>query len=340
MTGWRSAAWLPLALLVGVLCTTPPAGATDDERPSSRRLFTFVGDDVYESSGLADLGSIVYTVNDSGDDAVVYGVDPRTGETVSRTTYADEATDVEALARGVGGTLWAGDIGDNRGQREEVTVYRVRPEDGDRPGRRFTLAYPDGARDAETLLVHPRSSRVFVVSKSVFGGTVYAAPEDLAARGPRNVLRPFAQVAGLVTDGAFFPDGRHVLLRTYETASVYTFPGFDLLGTLRLPSQRPGEAISVSPDGRVLISSEGVSTDVVVVSVPRSLTEPASTATSTATASQRPLPTAPPPVNRADPTPEPRGAGEWAGIGLVAAGVLALAWLTLKASRLRGPRGR
>ena len=50
---------------------------------------------------------------------------------------------------------------------------------------------------------------------------------------------------GLVTDGTFFPDGRHVLLRTYGTASVYTFPGFAPAGTVTLPPQPQGEGISV-----------------------------------------------------------------------------------------------
>ena len=98
------------------------------------------------------------------------------------------------------------------------------------------------------------------MSKAVFGGTVYAAPRHLRP-DRQNRLRAFARVPGLVTDGTFFPDGRHVLLRTYGTASVYTFPGFELVGTVTLPSQPQGEGISVSSTGRVLVSSEGVHAD-------------------------------------------------------------------------------
>jgi hypothetical protein len=254
MTGWASRAGLLAAVLL--LSSAAPAYAAGKPVPS-KVLFTFQGEDVFESSGLVDRGDVVYTNNDSGDDAVVYGVDPHSGRTVSRTTYADSVTDVEAIAPGADGTIWAGDTGDNRMNRDDVAVYRLTPRDGDHPGTRYPLTYPDGPHDAETLLVQPRTQRVFVVSKAIFGGTVYAGPRRLHADKP-NRLHTFARVPGLVTDGTFFPDGRHVLLRTYGTASVFTFPGFELVGTVALPEQPQGEGISVSGTGRVLVSSEGV----------------------------------------------------------------------------------
>ena len=330
MTAWRSAA---LAILVGSTLYTPPAYGEADRPVPSSRLFTIADDDVFESSGLVDTAERVYTVNDSGDDAVVYGIDPRSGETVSRTTYADSVDDVEALAPGRGDVLWVGDIGDNRGRRDDVSVYRVSQERGDAP--RYPLIYPDGPHDAETLLAHPRTGRVFVVSKSPFGGTVYAAPKAVRA-GQANSLRVFARVAGLVTDGAFYPDGRHVLLRTYGTASVYSYPGFELTGTVRLPAQRQGEGVSVSPTGRVLISSEGVHADVLRVSLPPSFTS----AAQAARPAGPPPSTQPPARHTARPQPEPRGAGDYVAIALVAAGLGVLGWLTLRNSRVQPPPRR
>ena len=330
MTAWRSVA---LAILVGnALCAPAAYGEGDRPAPSSR-LFTIADDDVFESSGLVDTGDRVYTVNDSGDDAVVYGLDPRSGRTVSRTTYADSVDDVEALAPGRGGGLWVGDIGDNRGRRDELSVYRVRRAGGEAP--RYPLTYPDGPHDAESLLVHPPTGRLFVVSKSPFGGTVYAAPNVLRA-GRANPLRAFARVAGLVTDGAFFPDGRHVVMRTYSTASVYTFPGFELTGTVRLPAQRQGEGISVAPTGRVLISSEGVHAHVLRVSLPRSFTSAAPGA-----GPAGPPPSTRPPGRRtSQPQPDPRGPGDYVAIVLVAAGLGVLGWLTLRNSRVQPPPRR
>ncbi len=321
MTGWASASAVLLAVAHHV-------------------LFTFQDPEVIESSGLVDRGSVVYTINDSGDGPVVYGVDPHSGETLSHTRYSSHGVeDVEAIAPGAAGTVWVGDIGDNRAVRDDVAVYRVRPSaSGDVTVSvpRYGLRYPDGARDAETLLVQPRTQRVFVVSKSVFGGTVYAAPRQLRA-GAENRLRPVAAVSGLVTDGTFLPDGKHVLLRTYTTASVYTFPDFELVGTARLPEQRQGEGIAVGPGGRVLVSSEGLHAPVLSVRLPASLTGARSAPAAP------PVPTSARPSPEARSAPQPDGVGDaWKvgllGAGVLGAGVVVLAALAARRSRIRSRR--
>ena len=236
MTGWRS----PLAAALVLLGLGVPGGAAAAEG-DGEPLFAFADREIAESSGLVDAGDVVHTVNDSGSGPVLYTVDVSTGATTGRTTYTDgEVVDVEALAPGRDRTVWVGDIGDNAASRDSVSLYRVRPGQGG--AARLDLTYPDGPRDAEALLAHPRTGRLFVVSKTVFGGTVYAVPAG-AAPGETTTLREFARVTGLVTDGAFLPDGRHVVLRSYGTATVYSFPGFEPRGTVALPEQRQGEAI-------------------------------------------------------------------------------------------------
>lgn len=341
MTGWRSGAasalaavLAPAALLAG---TTAPAAA-DGTR--SRPLLTWQDRRITESSGLADGGPVLFTVNDSGDGPFVYAVDKRTGETRTTTTYSRSGvTDVEALAPGRGGTLWVGDTGDNRHDRETVAVYRLpgmaRPRERV-DATRYDLAYPEGAPDAEALLVHPRSGRVYVVTKNVLGGTVYAAPRRLRA-GAVNPLTPVARVPGLVTDGAFFPDGRHVLLRGYTAASVFTFPGWDRVGTTRLPKQQQGEGVAVSPAGAIYLSTEGAYTPVLQVFLPRGLRarlhrQGAQLATG---------PSVPPSPDRTDaPASPPRTTGEGGGIwvaGGIAVATLA-GWLVFTVARPRGRR--
>lgn len=273
MTGWRRGSALAglTALVVAAVTVMSPAPATASEKVDGRTLFRFTDPEIIESSGLVDTGDEVLTVNDSGAGAVLYAVDPASGDTLRRTTYTDrDVVDVEALAPGRGGSVWVGDIGDNEAARSSITAYRL--AQGGETAAAYELSYPGGPRDAEALLVHPRNGRLFVVSKTVFGGVVYAAPPRLEA-GTSHRLRRFATVEGLVTDGAFLPDGRHVVLRSYGSASVYTFPGFDLRGTVSLPAQRQGEAISVGPDGRVLLSSEGRNAPVLEVELPGSLVD-------------------------------------------------------------------
>ena len=317
MPGWASGlAALALALSAG----TPGV------------LFAFSDRGIAESSGLVDTGEVVYTVNDSGSDPVLYAVDPRTGDTTGRTAYTtDPVEDVEALAPGRAGTVWVADIGDNQAGRDRVSLYRVRPGAATAP--RLDLTYPDGPRDAETLLSHPRTGRLFVVSKTVFGGTVYAVPAGTRP-GATTELRRFAQVPGLVTDGAFLPDGRHVVLRSYATATVYTFPGFERRGTFTLPEQRQGEAVSVSHTGRVLLSSEGVGTDVVEIVVPRRLTAAQPEASPSPSASPSPATSEPVPRARS------RDAGTVTFALRVAAGLVLLGALGVALRRLwRSDRG-
>ena len=329
MTGWRSAA--AGAVVLGCVALVGPAHADTQGPVPSRTLFTFDDEAVFESSGLVDIGPVVYTTNDSGDDAVLYGFDSGTGKLVSRTTYADQVEDVEALAPGRDGTVWAGDIGDNRQRRDSITVYAVTPRPGsqDRPARAYELTYPDGPHNAETLLVGPHDGRVYVVTKSPFGGTVYVAPRRLSTGSP-NALKAFARVRGLVTDGTFFPDGKRVLLRTYGTVSAYTFPGYAPLGTATLTSQPQGEGLSVAQDGRVLVSSEGVRSTVLQVTLPAALTAPS------ARASASPLP-----PREAEPPaapPAPRSAADGGWTALAAGGIGVLGYLTVRGSRPRGRR--
>lgn len=279
MTGWASAA-------AGVLLAGLTAPAV---------LFAFEDPAITESSGLVDAGATVYTVNDSGDGPVLYAVDAGSGATTGTTTYSrDPVVDVEGLAPAPGGEVWVGDIGDNLRRRAAVEVYRVRPGAG--TVARHELVYPDGPRDAETLLAHPRTGRLFVVSKTVFGGTVYAAPRRLRSDRP-NRLVAVAQVPGFLTDGAFWPDGRHVLVRGYADAWLLRHPGFGVVARFDLPEQDQGEGLSVGARGRVLVSSEGEDAEVLQVLLPPRVR--------TALAQREPQPA---PAAQPRPTPAPETA--------------------------------
>ena len=244
---------------------TGPAGV-----PSTVDL-TFQDPAIVESSGLVVRDGLFLTTNDSGDGGRVFVVDG-SGETVGSTTWASDPRDVEALAPAGPGELWVGDIGDYSTARDSIQVLRVPfgPDFQDVEPATYTLVYPDGAHDAETLLAHPRTGQLFVVSKDIFGGVVYAAPRELSPTQP-NELRAVADSLGFATDGSFFPDGRHYVLRDYLAASVYTFPGHEEVGSFTLPKQRQGEGISVDETDGVHVSTEGQFTDVRSVRVPRTV---------------------------------------------------------------------
>lgn len=269
-----------LTALAGSAITLPGlaapafAGSAAAGEVPFRDACSFTDERIDESSGLADGSDVLFTVNDSGDDALVYAVDKLTCGTVAATAYSsEEVVDVEALAADREGRLWVGDIGDNLGTRGWVDVYRFPAEQVGQSSveaERFSLAYPDGPHDAEALLVHPGTGRLYVVTKQIFGAGVYAAPSELDPDGVNRLVLHKRLDVGRVTDGAFFPDGRQMVLRGYDDATVYGFPGFEEAAHLELPEQEQGEAITVSRTGQVYLSSEGVNAPVLELFLPAS----------------------------------------------------------------------
>jgi hypothetical protein len=259
---------------VGVVVVLPfvlgaAAGASDTEHPA----FRFTDPDIVESSGLVALagttrGGLVVTTNDSGDPGRVFTVDASTGTTVGVTTWTSDPVDVEALAPAGPGHVWVGDIGDNRAVRDSVEVLRVPVGRGDVDvsPEAYELVYPDGARDAEALVSHPVTGQLFVITKGVFAGTVYAAPLRLRA-GSANRLVEVGDAPGIVTDATFLPGGGGVVMRTYSHAHLAGFPSWEPVASWELPRQDQGEGITVA--GRdLLVSSEGVRSQVLRVPLP------------------------------------------------------------------------
>lgn len=234
---------------------------------------TFQDPEIIESSGLAVVGDWVVTTNDSGDSGRVFVVDA-TGETVGESTWSDDPADVEALAPAGERSVWVGDIGDNRAARDSVQVARVPV--GDRSAEvdatAYDLVYPDGGRDAESLLVHPVTGRLYVATKEIFGGVLYAAPEELDPGRP-NRMTEVGPVMSIATDAAFFGDGRHLVVRSYESATVYGFPSLQPVAELDLPEQDQGEGVAVTAEGDLLISTEGQGTDLLRVALPDAVAE-------------------------------------------------------------------
>jgi hypothetical protein len=325
-------------LAAGVLlCLALPAAAGQEAQEGELALR--MGDQrILESSGLAlsrRHRGVLWTHNDSGDAARLFAVggDGRVRATLRLAGV--EARDWEAVAAGRDDrgrpALFVGDIGDNQGLWPEVAVYRVAEpaalRDATVPAVRYRLRYADGPRDAEALLVDPRSNRLYVASKDPAGGGLYRAPARL--RTDRvNLLHRVARVPPVVTDGAFTPDGRAYVLRDYQAAYVYAAAGRRRVGELPLPIQLQGESITVSADGRsVLAGSEGYGSEVWRVPLP-------------APALARVTPTTRPPPARgpaAADRPATGGRSSWLPPTLLVGGVAVLlaAVLVLLAGRRR-----
>ncbi len=261
-----------LLFLLGTLAM--PASADDDGG------FTIKDPRITESSGLAASRlhpGIYWTHNDSGDGPYIYAVDSRTGRTVATVTYSGvgRPRDAEAISIGPGNQIYVGDIGDNLGGKwPYVWIYKL-PEpkvlkDQTIRATQYVVKYSDGPRNAESLVVHPKTGRVYIIDKNENGGHLFEGPAELSPTGT-NVFKPIATIDLWATDAAFSPDGRQLAVRGYFGGIAYEWNGGKIKrqGRLEVPLQQQGESVTYTVDGsKLLYGSEGTDSPVQAESVP------------------------------------------------------------------------
>jgi hypothetical protein len=226
-----------------------------------------------EISGLAAWDDVLWAVDDG--DPALYAFD-RAGALLA-TAGLDPAVvgvDREDVAR-VGDHLVIADVGDNLGARVHVTLWAFDRPPSDRDtedwplASRTVLTWPDGPRDAETLLADPVSGDVLVVEKATDGvSSVIRVPSPLPAEavGEEVAVLRFGEgpLAGptLATGGAVAPDGTAVVIRTYLDAWVWPRapgePWADTFGrepcAVELLTEPQGEAVTFAEDGLYTVS--------------------------------------------------------------------------------------
>ncbi|MEV1049920.1 WD40 repeat domain-containing protein [Streptomyces sp. NPDC049887] len=266
MRSLRTTMAAAVAAAVAVLGAAVPSVADDSGG------FIIKDPRITESSGLAASRAHpgVYWTHNDQDEPRVFAVDSRTGETVATVTLegVGRPRDMEAISIGPDGDVYVGDIGDNaNGSWDHVWIYRF-PEprtlrDVTVQATQYTVRYADGPRNAEAMMVHPRTGRVYIASKNEEGGGLYEGPSRLVTGGT-NVFRRIGEVPW-VTDGAFSPDGRELVLRSYFSARAYAWRD-GRLGADRhvsAPLQGQAESVTFTPDGkRLMFGTEGERSEV------------------------------------------------------------------------------
>lgn len=252
-------------LAAAALMLAVPAVATAKDTVA----FTIKDVRVVESSGLArDLPANLYwTANDSGSTGIAYGVNAK-GKVVGSLNFRASPVDVEAVAVHEN-RLYLGDIGDNTADRSKITVYAFNDAraNGLTVGyQAYDFRYPDGAHDAETLLVNPKG-RLFIVTKGRKGG-IYAAPKN-PSRQSTNELERVGTAPALVTDGTFLPGGKQIALLSYTSVEVVDAKTYAKVAVAAIPKQKQAESLTVSLDGTsLLVGSEGKKSKVYAMAVP------------------------------------------------------------------------
>jgi hypothetical protein len=285
----RVATVIAAGALAGVLAA-PQDGFAAVLTTRSSTLFTLQNAAVLESSGVVASNGIYWTHND-GPANKFYAVNSlgKTLATFATPGVPTTRSDWEDMSAGTDGSgkpaLFFGDIGVNYRKRAEVAVIRV-AKPALNPAKtgvaatataitRYRFAYPDGARDAESMAVQPGTNRIFIVDKAA-GGDIYAAPLKPSTAGINKLVKIGHVAIPGATGMAFNADGTKLVIRQYKNAALYKVTNGDVVGAVKkapiafaMPSQRQGEAITFGPNGTTFVlTSEGARTPVLTQAVP------------------------------------------------------------------------
>jgi len=253
-------------LMMLVLAPAGPAAAST--APDVMCEFTDLR--LSEISGMAPSAlhrGVMWVHNDSGDDAKLYALKLNDCSIEGELSLQGvSARDFEGLAAGVDPkgrpVLWVGDIGDNRDSWSDVSIYQIREPKklGNTSAQviRYRFTYDDRPHNAETILADPQSQQIWIVTKQLASGSIYALPKKMKKSGI-NIAEKIGSASGLITDGAMKPDGSGFVLRDYfDTQFFNGRPAGELVQDIELPAQPQGEAIAWLPgENAVVIASEG-----------------------------------------------------------------------------------
>ena len=258
--------------------------------------------DINESSGIAASRcqkNILWTHNDSGDGSFLYAISD-SGESLGTWQVPNlENIDWEDIAvfKNSSGRcyIYIGEIGDNKTKRPDHAIFRVvEPEvnsAASNSSRKEPLttayaeslrfSYPDFNQDAETLMVHPLTGAIYVVTKRVSGPAgVYRLKLEFNGSSIQKAekigeLSVPAIPNGFLTGGDISPDGQRVIICDYTQAYEYTLPAgekeFDKIWKqtaepVDLGNRKVGDSVCYSASGTsIFAGSEGKNSPLIEV---------------------------------------------------------------------------
>lgn len=258
--------------LLGISCQQKKSVPSDsDAFLPSRRLAELTDKKLAEVSGLAMSVAnpgLFWTHNDSGNPAIVYLVDENLKVRLSCRLEGVRNRDWEDIAVGPGPDkskryVYVADIGDNDARHKVKRIYRFEePSLSDDGGEikitsfdTITFSLEDGMKDTETIMIHPRTNDIYLVSKREKPVYVYQleypfGDDTLTAR--KVVSLPLTQIVA----GNFSPDGQEVVMKNYDNIYYWNLADKPLEealkeapGVLNYTDEPQGEAIAFNLDG-------------------------------------------------------------------------------------------
>ena len=239
--------------------------------------------EITESSGLVASQcneNVFWTHNDSGNENEIFALDDK-GKNLGKWKVSGAKNtdweDISIFKNSAGECfIYIGDIGNNKRNRAEMTIYRFKEPQTSDASRKIEAVetikfeYPDLRHDAETLLVHPKTGDIYLLSKRLSGASaVYKLKSDFSLE-KTNTLEKIADFSvpaipnGFLTGGNISPDGKRVVISDYFAAYEIILPenakNFDEIWTqkpnvIELGEREIGEAVCYSADGNSIFAT-------------------------------------------------------------------------------------
>nr|MBI1232684.1 hypothetical protein [Cytophagales bacterium] len=214
--------------------------------------------------------NLLYTHNDSGGDPVIYMLDSLGKDRGTIFLEGAKNRDWEDIAIGPGKNstqsyVYVGEIGDNDAKYEHIAFLRFpEPTKSQRELRvtpeKIQLKYPDGPKDAETLMIDPLSGDLFILTKRDSSNTLYTVQEkNLWNQSTPVILEKVMKLPiTMSVAGDISKDGRHIVIKNYwvvyywERKEGETVPEALSRDPILLPytPEPQGEAVAFFQNGR------------------------------------------------------------------------------------------
>lgn len=225
---------------------------------------------LHEASGLAasvNRPHLLWTHNDSGDEPRLFLLNKSAEIIAQYQLKGARNRDWEDIATGPGpidnyNYIYVGEIGDNRAIYDTKIIYRLKEPDEDSPTQitdfdTIEFVYPDGKRDAESLLVDPSSKDIYVLSKREDKIGIYLAAYPQSTTDVITLKKLGSIPFHNTTAADISADGEEILLKTYAEIRYWKRNGRTIGDTLLSPSQAvkytpepQGESIAFTKDGK------------------------------------------------------------------------------------------
>lgn len=243
-------------------------------------------DKINEASGIAasaTLPGYYWTHNDSGGKNEVYLLDSK-GKLVSTVKLKGAVNrDWEDIAENIGPGgkhyVYVGDIGNNIKLNIPMQIYRfqapsaVPAEKAGVEAEALFVKFPDGARDAESLIVDPIGKCFYIVSKREKAVSLYKIPTGYfnfkngqEVTMEKVLTLPFTWI----TSGDISQNGEHVVIKDLKHIYYWRRKGNEALEVtmareaVKLPyvPEKQGEGVTISVDNKGYVTiSEGKKPD-------------------------------------------------------------------------------